>query len=349
MKTPIRGPGCPPLLGLNLVLGSSRQRRKWEAVGAFTGGCCMMAVLKGPPPATCMGDTGGWLSPHHGPSFVQSPLNNPGPTWVYVQTLISCKGKLEHKTNKQGHIKREMGTWVFLLNGAPDLHTKAIIIHAHTHRWKGGPTTKSPTMLKERRASCVRVRVIVVTLLFNVRWPVTQWLWGNSSLIFISDRTGSISTLDSLDFARYSDDGNRESDERVAGKGNFVGGSAGRGEVRGRGNRKSITLWLGEVSVTIAMSMHVSGEQRVFAALYGSWPGIWKSDLAQVTGGHFLNHNIRIMWLNHMFFFSLGSLVIFFPPNQLNDVNVRVLFASTSRGLCHMSQCPLWRLEAELR
>uniref|UniRef100_A0A3B3RZK2 RAB11 binding and LisH domain, coiled-coil and HEAT repeat containing n=1 Tax=Paramormyrops kingsleyae TaxID=1676925 RepID=A0A3B3RZK2_9TELE len=29
-------------------------------------------------------------------------------------------------------------------------------------------------------------------------------------------RTGSISTLDSLDFARYSDDGNRESDERVA-------------------------------------------------------------------------------------------------------------------------------------
>uniref|UniRef100_H2LS10 LisH domain and HEAT repeat-containing protein KIAA1468 n=1 Tax=Oryzias latipes TaxID=8090 RepID=H2LS10_ORYLA len=31
-----------------------------------------------------------------------------------------------------------------------------------------------------------------------------------------SDRAGSISTLDSLDFARYSDDGNRESDERVA-------------------------------------------------------------------------------------------------------------------------------------
>uniref|UniRef100_A0A4W5PUK4 RAB11 binding and LisH domain, coiled-coil and HEAT repeat containing n=1 Tax=Hucho hucho TaxID=62062 RepID=A0A4W5PUK4_9TELE len=30
------------------------------------------------------------------------------------------------------------------------------------------------------------------------------------------DRAGSISTLDSLDFARYSDDGNRESDERVA-------------------------------------------------------------------------------------------------------------------------------------
>lgn len=35
-----------------------------------------------------------------------------------------------------------------------------------------------------------------------------------------SDRAGSISTLDSLDFARYSDDGNRESDERVAGKTN---------------------------------------------------------------------------------------------------------------------------------
>lgn len=32
------------------------------------------------------------------------------------------------------------------------------------------------------------------------------------------DRAGSISTLDSLDFARYSDDGNRETDERVAGK-----------------------------------------------------------------------------------------------------------------------------------
>ncbi|XP_015261943.1 PREDICTED: lisH domain and HEAT repeat-containing protein KIAA1468 homolog [Gekko japonicus] len=30
------------------------------------------------------------------------------------------------------------------------------------------------------------------------------------------DRAGSISTLDSLDFARYSDDGNRETDERVA-------------------------------------------------------------------------------------------------------------------------------------
>ncbi|KAK3541231.1 hypothetical protein QTP86_016800 [Hemibagrus guttatus] len=34
--------------------------------------------------------------------------------------------------------------------------------------------------------------------------------------ITIKDRAGSISTLDSLDFTRYSDDGNRESDERVA-------------------------------------------------------------------------------------------------------------------------------------
>lgn len=33
-----------------------------------------------------------------------------------------------------------------------------------------------------------------------------------------TDRAGSISTLDSLDFARYSDDGNRETDERVAGE-----------------------------------------------------------------------------------------------------------------------------------
>lgn len=36
--------------------------------------------------------------------------------------------------------------------------------------------------------------------------------------LFITDRAGSISTLDSLDFARYSDDGNRETDERVAGE-----------------------------------------------------------------------------------------------------------------------------------
>lgn len=35
---------------------------------------------------------------------------------------------------------------------------------------------------------------------------------------FSLDRAGSISTLDSLDFARYSDDGNRETDERVAGE-----------------------------------------------------------------------------------------------------------------------------------
>uniref|UniRef100_A0A3B4E5W2 LisH domain and HEAT repeat-containing protein KIAA1468 n=1 Tax=Pygocentrus nattereri TaxID=42514 RepID=A0A3B4E5W2_PYGNA len=34
--------------------------------------------------------------------------------------------------------------------------------------------------------------------------------------VHVMDRAGSISTLDSLDFTRYSDDGNRESDERVA-------------------------------------------------------------------------------------------------------------------------------------
>ncbi|XP_049341703.1 RAB11-binding protein RELCH homolog isoform X4 [Astyanax mexicanus] len=34
--------------------------------------------------------------------------------------------------------------------------------------------------------------------------------------VHLMDRAGSISTLDSLDFTRYSDDGNRESDERVA-------------------------------------------------------------------------------------------------------------------------------------
>ncbi|XP_031440200.1 RAB11-binding protein RELCH homolog isoform X3 [Clupea harengus] len=34
--------------------------------------------------------------------------------------------------------------------------------------------------------------------------------------VHVLDRAGSISTLDSLDFARYSDDGNRESDEKVA-------------------------------------------------------------------------------------------------------------------------------------
>uniref|UniRef100_A0A8C8GF74 LisH domain-containing protein n=1 Tax=Oncorhynchus tshawytscha TaxID=74940 RepID=A0A8C8GF74_ONCTS len=37
-----------------------------------------------------------------------------------------------------------------------------------------------------------------------------------NTVIITGDRAGSISTLDSLDFARYSDDGNRESDERVA-------------------------------------------------------------------------------------------------------------------------------------
>lgn len=41
-------------------------------------------------------------------------------------------------------------------------------------------------------------------------------------LCLCSDRAGSISTLDSLDFARYSDDGNRETDERVAGKMNHT-------------------------------------------------------------------------------------------------------------------------------
>uniref|UniRef100_A0A672IGM2 LisH domain-containing protein n=1 Tax=Salarias fasciatus TaxID=181472 RepID=A0A672IGM2_SALFA len=40
-----------------------------------------------------------------------------------------------------------------------------------------------------------------------------DWTTGGS---LQPDRAGSISTLDSLDFARYSDDGNRESDERVA-------------------------------------------------------------------------------------------------------------------------------------
>lgn len=40
---------------------------------------------------------------------------------------------------------------------------------------------------------------------------------GLQTFCSISDRAGSISTLDSLDFARYSDDGNRETDERVAG------------------------------------------------------------------------------------------------------------------------------------
>nr|XP_033790886.1 RAB11-binding protein RELCH isoform X3 [Geotrypetes seraphini] len=38
----------------------------------------------------------------------------------------------------------------------------------------------------------------------------------NQTLKHNTDRAGSISTLDSLDFARYSDDGNRETDERMA-------------------------------------------------------------------------------------------------------------------------------------
>uniref|UniRef100_A0AAR2KAP8 LisH domain-containing protein n=1 Tax=Pygocentrus nattereri TaxID=42514 RepID=A0AAR2KAP8_PYGNA len=44
-----------------------------------------------------------------------------------------------------------------------------------------------------------------------------QWSSGCHWFCFVfADRAGSISTLDSLDFTRYSDDGNRESDERVA-------------------------------------------------------------------------------------------------------------------------------------
>uniref|UniRef100_A0A8C8CTX0 LisH domain-containing protein n=1 Tax=Oncorhynchus tshawytscha TaxID=74940 RepID=A0A8C8CTX0_ONCTS len=43
-----------------------------------------------------------------------------------------------------------------------------------------------------------------------------QGLGPGGPITLIPDRAGSISTLDSLDFARYSDDGNRESDERVA-------------------------------------------------------------------------------------------------------------------------------------
>ncbi|KAJ7402059.1 lisH domain and HEAT repeat-containing protein KIAA1468 [Pitangus sulphuratus] len=43
--------------------------------------------------------------------------------------------------------------------------------------------------------------------------PPPAWLWWKP---IFPDRAGSISTLDSLDFARYSDDGNRETDERVA-------------------------------------------------------------------------------------------------------------------------------------
>uniref|UniRef100_A0A4W4GJ97 LisH domain and HEAT repeat-containing protein KIAA1468 n=1 Tax=Electrophorus electricus TaxID=8005 RepID=A0A4W4GJ97_ELEEL len=44
---------------------------------------------------------------------------------------------------------------------------------------------------------------------------LSEWRGGGVATR-VGDRTGSISTLDSLDFTRYSDDGNRESDERVA-------------------------------------------------------------------------------------------------------------------------------------
>jgi hypothetical protein len=38
-------------------------------------------------------------------------------------------------------------------------------------------------------------------------------------LYFLSTaRTSSVQTFDSLDFARYSDDGDRQTEERVAGK-----------------------------------------------------------------------------------------------------------------------------------
>uniref|UniRef100_A0AAY4A842 LisH domain-containing protein n=1 Tax=Denticeps clupeoides TaxID=299321 RepID=A0AAY4A842_9TELE len=43
-----------------------------------------------------------------------------------------------------------------------------------------------------------------------------SWCQAKTPTAFHHYRAGSISTLDSLDFARYSDDGNRESDERVA-------------------------------------------------------------------------------------------------------------------------------------
>jgi len=38
----------------------------------------------------------------------------------------------------------------------------------------------------------------------------------------LAARTSSIQTFDSLDFARYSDDGERQVDERVAGKYKYV-------------------------------------------------------------------------------------------------------------------------------
>ena len=40
--------------------------------------------------------------------------------------------------------------------------------------------------------------------------------------IFPTDRTSSVQTFDSLEFARYSDDGERQVDDRVAGKSLFT-------------------------------------------------------------------------------------------------------------------------------
>lgn len=56
---------------------------------------------------------------------------------------------------------------------------------------------------------------------FNWMWA-TEFNMHSVCICLFPDRAGSISTLDSLDFARYSDDGNRESDERVAGKDNII-------------------------------------------------------------------------------------------------------------------------------
>ncbi|KAM7370023.1 hypothetical protein PAMP_011309 [Pampus punctatissimus] len=50
----------------------------------------------------------------------------------------------------------------------------------------------------------------------NLKCQVYHSLTIHATGTELKDRAGSISTLDSLDFARYSDDGNRESDERVA-------------------------------------------------------------------------------------------------------------------------------------
>lgn len=57
---------------------------------------------------------------------------------------------------------------------------------------------------------------------YERRWRHLDWRSERDADVtdfsFFADRAGSISTLDSLDFTRYSDDGNRESDDRVAGK-----------------------------------------------------------------------------------------------------------------------------------